>query len=160
MIKWIAGAALMVITFHIGFHIERYYKKRADLYNDFLDFLRYTAREISHFKTNILTIIDDYTKCKKSTFSELLGKVRDDMINASTINIDTLYLKSDEIKEITKFFYSIEKSDFSSQELLLKRYDAEINEKACLFLKQKKDKGELAKKLCILLGIGIMIVLI
>jgi len=160
LIKLIAGAMLMAVMFYIGIAIERFYKKRADCVVEFADFLSYASREISFLKTDILSVMGSFIKDGTTPFKKMLAEVKTAFEKGTPLSFDNAYLTAGDKDLIKKFFNGIKKSDFQEQERLFKRTAAETNESVKVAIKQKKEKGELIKKLFILAGVGLMIVII
>lgn len=166
MIKWFALAGLMAVMFYIGMSVERHYKQRATLFKEFFEFLQYAAREIGFLKTDIVTLIERYTKNKagekrkESDLAGILKKVGEDISTDREIKVESALLKEPEKELVSSFFRDIMKSGFKEQEKVFARYSGESAERVKTAEKQKKEKGELTKKLCILAGVGLLIVLI
>ena len=151
----------MLVMFYLGAGIEKYYKKRHEIYKDFYDFLQYASREIGFLKTDILSIIKNFSAEKiGSPFTKMLAAVKENAQKGQELKIETSYLNAAEKLSITSFFASLTKSDFVEQEKLFNRYKQETSDKLKITEKQKKDKGELCKKLFILGGIGLLVIII
>jgi hypothetical protein len=160
MVRILAGAVLMIVMFYLGAGIEKYYKRRHEIYKDFYDFLQYASREIGFLKTDIISIIENFGNEKSGNFIKILNSVKDCVQKGLDIKVETSYLNANEKLAVVSFFNSLSKSDFTEQEKLFNRYKLETGDKLKTAEKQKKEKGELYKKLFILGGVGLLIIVI
>lgn len=145
---------------YIGVSIDRHYKKRLDTVRDFSDFLAYASREISFLKTDILTVVSNYIKGRTSPLSDALAKIKDSYEKGEKLTIENPYISAEDKEIIVRFFEGIKKSDYKEQEKLFQKTIVEAGERVRISEKQKKEKGELIKKLCILAGVGLMILIV
>lgn len=160
MIKLFAAAGLMAAISYIGIAADNFYKKRCQALYDFSDFLLFAEREISMLKTDIISIIDAFNAERKTLIFKLLEGAKENCKSGLPVTADTPYFSGDERMIFSRFFASIVKSGYKEQSELFTRYKAAVNDKIKLACKQKKEKGELIKKLCILGGVGLMIVIV
>jgi hypothetical protein len=154
------GSTLLCIAFYVGTQIEKRYKKRAIFYEEFLEFLRFAAREIRYLRTDMLSILSEFAKNDNKMIAMLLLEVNKQIIAGKSVQVKEPILDTNECLQIDSFFRDIAKCDAEDSMTLLTRYESEICDKSIIVNKQKKEKGELAKKLCILSGIALMIVVI
>ena len=150
----------MAVMAYLGFAIEKYYKNRHGLVSDFYEFLQYASREIQFLKTDILTLISNFNSGRAGAFSKVLESVKESVQKGEEIKIDNPFLNASEKLMVSGFFLGISKSDYCEQEKVFKRYLSETESKLKQTEKQKKNNGELIKKLFILIGVGILIILI
>ena len=149
MIKIILSILILCCIAYLGYGIERYYKIRLAIINEYVDFLRYASREIEFLKTNIIDLINKYpSKVKQFDLN---------ISDESSINIDSKYLTKEVNQSISSFFDKLTTTDYNSRSNLL-NHSIEVAEQYRLVAeKEKIQKGELSRKLCILAGIGLLI---
>lgn len=152
--------AIFVLSYIIGNKIDRHYKKRADYYNNLFEFVRHAEREITLLKSDIVTIMSDYIKGMNSNQNIVFQDVLNSISNNDPIRINANYLNENEKREVESFFEGFAKIDSNNQEKFFKRHEDFAINRVELSRKQKKEKGELGKKLCILAGIVLIIVII
>jgi hypothetical protein len=139
--------------------MERHYIKRAAYFNMFLEFVRHAEREILFLKVDILTIINEYIKTMNNAPIEVFNEARSCITKGEQVKISVAYLNENERCQTANFFNGISKLT-NDQNKYFRVHENELLEKIDLVNKQKKEKGELGKKLCILVGIVLVIVII
>lgn len=152
----ILGSIFSLVTY-IGFKFGNRYKEKVDFYNDFSIFLLYLKSQISFLKVDLITIFNQY-ECKNNHFKNLICNLSDDFNSYRNINVEIL--KEDENLQIRRFFEGLGKNDCLTEEDYIKRqieiFNKKLNDAKDLNLKY----GNMYKKLSILLGIFVCIVLI
>lgn len=160
MIRLAAGAALMVATAYIGAGIDKFYKMRVDFLKSFLDFVDYAAREASFLKTGIICIISLYCDAESSSLTHSLKLTAQQMQNGQRPSVAAAYLTNRDKKLYESFFAGLVNADFKSQQAHFARCRAETEDLLKDAEKNKKNKGELIRKLMALGGVALMVIVI
>ena len=141
----------------VGFVIGDRYKQKEKFYYDFKNFLVYLKSEIGFFEKNVVDILNGYQT--KNENLKLLFQKFNESLNGFEFNGLNI-LSSEENFKLIEFFKGIGKSDCESQkEYIEKNLEifTKIYEDAKL---DNQKKGNMFKKLSILAGLLICIVLI
>lgn len=160
MIRLAVGATLMAIVTYIGIGIDRFYKMRVEYLRGFADFLSYASREVSFLKTDILSIISLYCTSKPSSLTKYLSNTAKQLKGGEKINIDCVYLNKADKLLYENFFTNLVNADYRNQEKLFCHSIAETTELIKDAEKNKKNKGELIRKLMALGGISLMVIVV
>ena len=165
MISLISGGLLFIASLYLGVGIRAYHRTRKRFYEELLTFNRILGEEISYLKTPVKQIVKDFITDKKGELSVMLAKFLDVMeteviYTADKIaqDIKTPYVTKEECRLIGEYFCALGKSDAATQMLTIKHYGIKFEE---IFKKAREEAqttGELAYKLGILIGIGLMII--
>ena len=154
MIKLILCIVLISLIAYVGYGIERFYRIRYLVAKEYNEFLAFVQRETCFLKTTILEMIEKYNFTSKELKQLLVST-----IDNSFLEIDK---KLDEklVFEVKSFLKEFCTCDYSNVKSIL----LNANEKSKILLNsaenEKIQKGELGRKLTILVGIGLLIVLI
>ncbi|MGN1208253.1 MAG: stage III sporulation protein AB [Christensenellales bacterium] len=152
----ILGLIFASVSF-LGFRIGGKFKEKEKFYYDFKNFLIYLKSEIGFFKKDIVEIVDNFST-KNFHLNELLQNYKQSLIDKKFNKINIL--NDEENDKLKKFFDGIGVSDCDSQteyveknlEIFGKKYEeAKI---------ENLKKGNMYKKLSILIGILICVVLV
>ena len=152
----ILGLIFGSISF-LGFKIGNVFKEKEVFYYDFKNFLIYLKSEIGFFRRDIVEIIEAY-QTKNKNITMLLGNFKQSLNgeNFQKINI----LSDSENAKIEEFFKGVGVSDCDSQKEYIEK-NIEIFSKSYEDAKQQNLKqGIMYKKLSILVGILVCIILI
>lgn len=160
MIRLAVGATLMAVVTYIGIGIDRFYKMRVEYLREFADFLGYASREVGFLKTDILSIISLYCVSKPSYLTKLLSNTAKQLKNGENPSLDCVYLSKSDRMLYENFFSNIVTADYRTQEKLFSHNIAEITELIKDAEKNKKNKGELIRKLMALGGVALMVIVI
>ena len=154
MIKLILCIVLISLIAYVGYGIERFYRIRYLVAKEYNEILTFVKRETCFLKTTILEMIEKY-----NFSSKYLKQLLVSTIDNSFLEIDK---KLDEklVFEVKSFLKEFCTCDYSNVKSIL----LNANEKSKILLNsaenEKIQKGELGRKLTILVGIGLLIVLI
>ncbi|MDR3263527.1 MAG: stage III sporulation protein AB [Clostridiales bacterium] len=167
MLSLIAGAFLFIGCLYGGAGIKHYYKVRAEYFEEINNLCNMLIDEITHLKTPLIKIFENFTYMKKDEFSKHINAfselLRREVIaeRASLLAItDTVYLKKEERTIIADFLSLLGKSHSESQVINIKHYKNKFEEISLKAKEAYKVQGTLAYKLGILLGIALMIITI
>ena len=154
MIKLILCIVIISLIAYVGYGIERFYRIRYLVAKEYNEFLTFVQRETCFLKTTILEMIEKYN------FTSIeLKQLLVSTVDNSFLEIDK---KLDEklVFEVKSFLKEFCTCDYSNVKSIL----LNANDKSKILLNsaenEKIQKGELGRKLTILVGIGLLIVLI
>ena len=154
MIKLSICIILILLIAYLGYGIERYYSFKLKLAKEYNNFVSYVSRETTFLKSTVIEMIDNYNFSSKELKNLLLNEV-----NGTFDEVDKRISKTlkDEVKLFMKELCT---SDFKGVKYVINN----ALEKSGMLVKEaeneKRQKGELARKVIILIGIGLIIVLI
>ena len=145
MIKAFLGALLFTSSIYVGMTLKKSYKKTYSYYSEYLSFLDYAKERISFSRATTVEI--------KSGF--VGAEIKDTLAHGEPPK----YLGK-EGECVKSFFQTFGKSDYQNT---LRAIDDERTRIASLADKAKKQvekKGVLAEKLCLLIGISLVIIVL
>lgn len=142
---------------YIGYKLGDSYRQKEVFYNEFNKLIIYIKNQISFFKTNILEILDNYDT-KNLYINKIIRNYKNFLENNQFYELDIL--SKNENEDIYNFLKGIGKNDcFTQNEFLSKNLDFFNNKlEECKQLNLKH--GVLYKKLGVLLGIFVCLILI
>ena len=153
MIKIAVAIIVVALLGYLGYGIERYYKKRIRILDDYQNFIRFVKRETEFLKSDLIELVKryDYTTNElKETLNDIIDKT----------DVKQTFLGARIVKEIDAFLGELSKADYYFKNQVIKNAE-EIAENLLKQAKQDKtQKGELSRKLLILLGIGLIIIIL
>jgi len=150
----------MAVSAYIGIGIDKFYKMRVDFLKCFLDFLDYAAREAGFLKTGILSIIALYCEAEATCLTNPLKQTAEQLQNGQKAAVNGAYLTSRDKRLYESFFAGLVNADYKSQQAHFGRCRAETEELLRDAEKNKKNKGELTRKLMALGGVALMVIVI
>ena len=153
MIKIVLAIVIVVLLGYIGYGIEKYYKTRLKILFDYKNFIDFVRRETDFFKSNVEELIEKYDYS-----TEYLKALLTRVINNE--NYDRKFLSKEESIKIQSFITELSKADYYFKNVVIKNAEELVNQMINLAEKEKIQKGELGRKLIILLGIGLIILII
>ena len=153
MIKIVLAIVIVVLLGYIGYGIEKYYKTRLKILLDYKNFIAFVRRETDFFKSNVEELIEKYDYS-----TEYLKALLTRVINNE--NYDRKFLSKEESIKIQSFITELSKADYYFKNVVIKNAEELVNQMINLAEKEKIQKGELGRKLIILLGIGLIILII
>lgn len=153
MIKIVLAIVIVVLLGYIGYGIEKYYKTRLKILLDYKNFIAFVRRETDFFKSNVEELIEKYDYS-----TEYLKALLTRVINNE--NYDRKFLSKEESIKIQNFVTELSKADYYFKNVVIKNAEELVNQMINLAEKEKIQKGELGRKLIILLGIGLIILII
>lgn len=165
MIRLLAGGLLAVGATLIGIVVRRYYKNRHEIYADLCAFITLLKSEISYLKTPLKTVIKEFAEGKKTHMATALCQYAEDLDRgkveanyAETLDLSPLNLK--EKQGVAKLLRSLGKLPMREQLGELQNFEVKFVEKEKKTAEESKRLGGMYFKLCLLLGIALMIVVI
>ena len=153
MIKIVLAIVIVVLLGYIGYGIEKYYKTRLKILFDYKNFIDFVRRETDFFKSNVEELIEKYDYS-----TEYLKALLTRVINNE--NYDRKFLSKEESIKIQSFVTELSKADYYFKNVVINNAEELVNQMINLAEKEKIQKGELGRKLIILLGIGLIILII
>lgn len=154
MIKIVLAIIIVVLVGYLGYGIEKFYKTRLKILLDYKNFIQYAERETVFLKTSVDELIDKFesgTEELKKILTCALGNGQEK---------DNKILNKECKREIVGFINELSKSDFLSIKNVIATASSKCNEMVSVAEKDKVQKGELSRKLVILLGIGLIIIIL
>ncbi|MDR1940311.1 MAG: stage III sporulation protein AB [Clostridiales bacterium] len=165
MISLIAGTLLFVGCLYGGAGVRHYYKVRAAYFDELNNLCNLLIDEITHLKTPLIKILEDFAYMKKSEFSKHISVFKETLKTEVLADkrsieqiIDAAYLRRDEKIIIADFLSLLGKSHSQSQIINIKHYKNKFEEISVKARETYRVQGSLAYKLGILLGIALMII--
>lgn len=164
ILRFIAGGLLALISGYVGVLIKRRYRDRAALYKSACEYTQAMASELSLNKTPIPEIARKFTQGRKGEFERALEECI--ALAGNSAGYDTAMdrvniacLKTDEKKELFGFLCSTGKSALSDQLSQVERFKEIFEQKRNKCEEESKKLGSMYFKLCVLLGLAIMLIL-
>lgn len=159
MIRLIIGAIIMISMTYIGIGLDGYYKARLGLINEICEFIRHAKREVSLLKTDFLSILSGFS-CENKHLKKLVEDISTRIKNNDDLVVECVYLNDKSIASLTSFMKELMRADYTSQEQVFKKAMDEFEVHANCANRDKKNKGELMKKLLALFGVGVVLMLL
>lgn len=159
MIKFLCGAVLMIGCFYAGIRVEKHYKTRRAVAEDFVAFLGYAEREVRFAKRNLVELIGGFPG-KTAEFGAHLKQIASALGDRSKPEPICRFLGKEENGVVTSFFRDLSRTDAAGQPKLFATYRSLAEKIAGGAAKFQKEKGELTKKLLTLGGVACLIVFV
>ncbi|MDD4839800.1 MAG: stage III sporulation protein AB [Clostridia bacterium] len=163
MISLLAGGLLAVGSSLIGIAVRRHYRQRHEIYFEICGFIVLLKNEISFLKTPLKAVINEFAEGRKGITVNALKKYSDDLDHgkidnnyAETLELSPLNIK--EKNELAKFLRSLGKLPMKEQLGELANFEAKFSELEKKTAEESKRLGGMYFKLCVLLGIALMVV--
>ncbi len=153
MIKIAIAIVVIVLLGYLGYGVERFYKKRIRIVDDYKNFICFVKRETEFLKSDLVELVKKY-EYRTNEFKEILHcLLKNEQFNQMSIGKEIL-------KEISSFLEELSKADYYFKNVVIKNAES-IAENLLKRAEQDKiQKGELGRKLLILLGIGLIIIIL
>lgn len=153
MIKIVLAIVIVVLLGYLGYGIERYYKTRLKILRDYKNFIAYVGRETEFFKSNIEELAQKFEYQTKQLNEIISSTVKGE-------KLDSIFLTKELISRIVNFITELSNSDYHSKNAVIKNAEELATQSINDAEKDKTQKGELGRKLIILLGIGLIVLII
>lgn len=150
----------MAACFYLGMGLDRYYRIRLQIVEEYVVFLQFAEREMKYLKREVGEIVKDFTAEKKTQFSTLIRALSAEKSEGKDLKAESPYLRERDKKNIVRAFREITAMDYLNYEGVMKNAIAEGSAMREAAEKAKKEKGELYRKLSILIGIGFLILIV
>ncbi len=157
--NFLAGVLILIACCYGGYGIDNFYKCKLTTIKDFLSFINFTLTEISYLKTSMPNVIEKYHKNYPSKLSKALKTIENPQ-TADNQSININFLSENEKTLILSFIRDITRLDMAGHKAYIEDYKHKVNKITQELEKDMRTKGNLAKKLAPLLGLGIMIVIL
>ena len=155
MLGIILAAVGLLICAYIGIAVDGYYKARLNIVKHYLGFIRYSERETEFLKTDMPRLLAEY-ECD-GEFKKMLAAANAEITAGREPHCETDKLKKGDLNEVNAFLKGLTECDYYSKNALFKYSLQVASEMENIAEKEKKQKGELIKKLMFLLGAGIVV---
>ena len=155
MLKIILAAVLLVLCAYIGFAVERFYKSRLKILEEYSAFIRYVERETEFLKTDLVELLTSFecTTELRSAFTSAAA-----LIGAGKpVELECKFLSDGAVAEIRAFLAAMSEADYYGKNAVIKHAGKVADELTAKAGKEKIQKGELIRKLMILLGVGLVV---
>ena len=156
ILRLIAGGLIALVCAYVGVIVKKRYKSRQKFFEDARDYFAFFEREITSFKTPMPTVNDEFTKAKSGEFANFLKEYFEKPPKKKSIAI----LKNDERIMLEEALGGLGKSAYDEQLKYLKRWQGEYSKIAEKAAADNKKYGGMYFKLCVLLGIAVIILLV
>lgn len=160
ILRLIAGGLLALICCYIGLLIKRRYASRVTFFKSASAFCIMLSDELSMRKTPIPAVVSKFTAGRKGVFEDLLCEWAQNAKLGKNSDFDKYkLLKNDETKDVATFLDTLGKTDLRDQIAHVKHYKEAFDRKTTECETQSKKQGSMYFKLCVLLGIAIILIL-
>lgn len=164
ILRLIAGGLLALICCWIGVMIKKRYKDRLKFYTSVCDYGQMMASELSFKKTPIPQIAQKFTQGRSGEFERVLNEcisIAQDGKGAeyAVEKVTVAHLKKEEKTELFDFLCGQGKSALDDQLATVAHYNESFEKKRKKCEEDSKKLGNMYFKLCVLLGIAIMLIL-
>lgn len=150
----IGGILIFVASCLAGVSVGNAYKQKITILTDFLKFVRFCKADITYLRLNVGETITKFCEENKGMFSNrLLGYT-----NVSTLKIERI--SDTDNRLISDFMNALSKLISSDAEEFFQFYLQKAGEMVESAEKEYRGKGSVAKKLCPLAGLTILILLL
>ena len=158
--RLIAGGLLALICCYIGLLIKRRYAARVKFFKSATEFCRMFQDELSMRKTPMPEICAKFLDGRKGQFEDFLLDWCEKTKAQENIDKDKCrLLKNDEIKDLNTFLFSLGKTDLKDQLSHVAHYEKCFEKKTSECEEQSKKTGSMYFKLCVLLGLAVILIL-
>ncbi len=161
-LRLVAGGLLALLCCYVGVLIKRRYRHKEEFYKSACDFATYLSSEIGFKKTPIPEIAEKFSKGKSGAFESFLKDVVDRLKRGEKVTCDNTELarfKTEEKEEMLDFLGSLGKTELKDQLALAARFAARMQERHKKCEEDSKRLGGMYFKLCVLLGLAIILIL-
>ena len=158
--RLIAGGLLALICCYIGLLIKRRYSARVKFFKSATDFCRMLQDELSMRKTPMPEICAKFLDGRKGQFEDYLSEWCEKAKTHEDVDKDKCrLLKNDETKDLTTFLCNLGKTDLKDQLSHVSHYEKCFEKKTDECEEQNKKTGSMYFKLCVLLGLAVILIL-
>lgn len=164
ILRLIAGGLLALVCSYIGVLVKKRYKQRLAFFKSATDFTGVTSTELSMRKTPVPEIIRKFLQGRKGDFESALSswqasaKRRDSYDKKFEKTLVPL-LKTSEKKELLDFFDGLGKTMLAEQMAHVAYYEKRFEQCVAKCEEENKKLGDTYFKLCVLLGLAILLIL-
>lgn len=161
VLRIIGGGLLALIVCYIGVLIKRRYSLRYAFFKSANEFAKQLNSELSTLKTPVPDVAKSFLKTRKGEFESCLGKWLEASLSYDKQReqiFDISLLKEDEKRQMQAFFSPLGKSVLSEQISHISNFQKRFEEKASECEKESKRLGNMYFKLCVLIGLALLLI--
>lgn len=162
ILRLVAGGLLALIACYVGLLIKRRYKSRAEYFKSACEFAKCAMTELGMKKTPMPDVAENFLKGRSGDFEKTVETWLDLARKGQTFayeNASASILKNEEKKQIADFFSALGKTSLDDQLSHIGYYENMFESKRAKCEDESKKLGGMYFKLCVLLGIAIMLIL-
>lgn len=164
IIRLIAAGLLALCACYIGVIIKQHYVEREKYYRSLCEFITVLSTELSYKKTPLTQIIQGFREGRKgeivNTLDEFMSRRRkDESDNAIAEKMEIKHLKPAEKKEVLAFLGELGKSALDEQLAVVARAEKKFDMCRSKCAEESKKQGGMYFKLCVLLGLALIVIL-
>lgn len=161
VLRIIGGGLLALIACYIGLLIKRRYRQRYVFFKSASEFAKLLNSELSTLKTPLPDVAKTFLQSRKGEFESLLERWLDMSLSYDK-NKDEIFdislLKDDEKRLVSTFFLPLGKSVLGEQISHINNFQKLFEEHACECEKDSKRLGNMYFKLCVLVGLAVLLI--
>lgn len=154
ILRLIAGGLIALVAAYVGVLVKKRYKWREKFYQDARDYFAFFEKELTFKKTPLPEINKKYMATCGQEFLKYISQTGD-----NTKKYEPLFLKKEERAMIDEAIAGLGKSAYKEQVEYVKHWQSEFEKMANKCLQENKKYGGMYFKLCVLLGIALLILL-
>lgn len=159
ILKFILGAVIVLAFTYVGYQIEKYYKTRLAVAEDYSSFVAYAERETEFMKTGICELMRKFGS-QTDALKSALKECADTIEKTGEVLFECKALSKQAVCDVNEFLDALARSDYETRRNVIKNAYAKATAIKDTAVKEKTQKGELVRKLFILIGVGILIIVI
>jgi len=164
ILRLIAGGLLALICCLVGVTIKKRYKNRLRFYTSACEYGQMMASELSFKKTPIPQIAQKFTQSRNGEFERVLNECMSEAREGKGADhalekINVAHLKREEKAELFDFLCGRGKSALGDQLATVAHYNEIFEKRRKKCEEDSKKLGNMYFKLCVLLGLAIMLIL-
>lgn len=162
VLRLIAGGLLALVACYVGVLIKKRYKTRVEFFKSACNFTQTLSTELSMKKTPMPDVAQKFLQGREGEFEKTVENWMSYIKRGEQITFEKMQiplLKNEEKKQIVEFFSSLGKTDLQDQLAHVAYYQNLFLQKSKICEEESKKLGNMYFKLCVLLGIAIMLIL-
>ncbi len=159
ILKFILGSVIVLAFAYVGYQIEKYYKTRLAVAEDYLTFVEYAERETEFMKTGICDLMRKF-EARTDSLKSALQECAEVIENTGNVLFECKTLSKQAVTDVQEFLDALARSDYETRRNVIKNAYAKAVVIKDTAVKEKTQKGELVRKLFILIGVGLLIIVI
>ncbi len=155
VLRIVAGGLIALVCAYVGVLVKRRYRAREKFYGEALEYFNFFERELTFKKTPMPDINSAFSKSHAGEFAQLLCEPA--LLDKKSAYAYLKQAEKDDVKDALK---GLGVSVYNEQLSYVKRWQAEMQESADKCGKENKKYGGMYFKLCVLLGIALLILIV
>lgn len=166
MLNLLSGVLLLTACAYFGLQVKRVYRIRHEVFWGLYEFTTALKSEISHIKTPIEDFAQMFLNGNKGAASMLLGKYLSGLpsgyLSAEEVllKIKSPYLSRADGAVISEFLFQLGRNGLEGELKHLERYGSEFQRRRDKAFECLKKEGDMYYKLCVLLGVALMVIVV